>query len=242
MASMTIGGEGRIELPDDKQPRCVIKLIKGNDDAITVQVLDAAKKSITTVSIARDQSAQVTIDGAGYDISYKSVGVAPKDPDTSPFATVVVRRIENHTQNNDKSSDDSPKDVIELRKLPNGLWREVGKSPESDRPIADAVRAFNEAAKKDPVGKDQPPLTEDELVSSVRWLFDSEKDHFVGRPARVSSRKRLATSELSRRGWRVDVLTTVDGEDGEKFQAWMIQLQKEGDAGKKAVHTVRQQL
>ena len=95
MARMTIGGEARIKLPGDQQPRCMIKLLKGSDEAIAVQVQDAAKKSKTIVSIARDQSAEVTVDGAGYRINYSSVYVAPKDPDTSPFAQVIVRRVEN---------------------------------------------------------------------------------------------------------------------------------------------------
>ncbi|HUE71775.1 MAG TPA: serine/threonine-protein kinase [Pirellulaceae bacterium] len=95
MARMTIGGEARIRLTEDKQPRCVIKLLKGSDEAITVQVQDAAKKSKTIVSIARDQSAEVTVDGAGYNIRYPSVEVALEDADSSPFAQVIVRRVDN---------------------------------------------------------------------------------------------------------------------------------------------------
>lgn len=95
MARMTIDGEARIQLPEDTQPRCIIKLVKGDDQAITVQVQDAAKMSKTIVRIARDQSAEVTVDDAGYHISYPSVSVARDEPDSSPFAQVIVRRVEN---------------------------------------------------------------------------------------------------------------------------------------------------
>ncbi len=35
-------------------------------------------------------------------------------------------------------------------------------------PLADAVKAFNEKAAEDPIGKDQPPLTVDEVVAAIR--------------------------------------------------------------------------
>jgi hypothetical protein len=96
MARMTIGGEARIQLPEDTQPRCIIKLLKGDDEAISVQVQDVAKKSKTIVRIARDQSAEVTVDDAGYNINYPAVSVAFDDVDASPFAQVIVRRVESH--------------------------------------------------------------------------------------------------------------------------------------------------
>ncbi|MGV3485094.1 MAG: protein kinase domain-containing protein [Planctomycetaceae bacterium] len=98
IARMTIGGEARIQLPEDTQPRCIIKLVEGDDQAITVQVQDAAKRSKTIVRIARDQSAEVTVDDAGYNIRYPSVSVARDQPDSSPFAQVIVKRVENQRQ------------------------------------------------------------------------------------------------------------------------------------------------
>src|SRR4051794_11582765 len=41
--------------------------------------------------------------------------------------------------------------------------------------LADAVKAFNAEAATDPIGKDQSPLTEDEVIASIRgWI---RKEH-----------------------------------------------------------------
>jgi RNA polymerase sigma factor (sigma-70 family) len=47
----------------------------------------------------------------------------------------------------------------------------------SERPLADAIRKFNERAKEDPIGKEQPPLTVDEVVAAIHsWPnFQSER-------------------------------------------------------------------
>lgn len=131
MARMTIDGEARIQLPEDKQPRCIIKLLKGSDEAITVQVQDAAKKSKTIVRIARDQSAEVTVDGDGYNINYPSVNVALDDLDTSPFAQVIVRRVENQgdTEVNGESSATASNEKARLQGLDEQELRELSKFP-----------------------------------------------------------------------------------------------------------------
>ena len=114
-ASMTLGGQATIQLPSDKQPRCTIKLLKGNDDAITLEVQDAAGKLKTTVSIAPDQPAEVTVDGVGYKFYYPTVNVALKDADTSPFADVIVIRVElprQNAANDERSRPDSPVRIL----------------------------------------------------------------------------------------------------------------------------------
>jgi hypothetical protein len=41
-------------------------------------------------------------------------------------------------------------------------------SPQKSPQLADAIKAFNENAAKDPIGKDQPPLTEEEVIAAIR--------------------------------------------------------------------------
>jgi hypothetical protein len=38
-------------------------------------------------------------------------------------------------------------------------------------PLTDAVRAFNAEAAENPIGKTQPPLTEDEVVAAIRGIL-----------------------------------------------------------------------
>jgi hypothetical protein len=42
---------------------------------------------------------------------------------------------------------------------------------EQATPLADAVRAFNAEAAEDPIGKTQPPLTEDEVIAALRGIM-----------------------------------------------------------------------
>jgi len=90
LARMTLGGVARIQLPGEAQRRCDITLLKGNDDGITVRIDDLARKSAMTLSLRRDQPGEITLDGDGYRVLYPTVHVAGSDPDTSPFAQVIV--------------------------------------------------------------------------------------------------------------------------------------------------------
>jgi len=43
-------------------------------------------------------------------------------------------------------------------------------------PLSEAVMAFNRAAADDPIGRDQPPLTEESVIAAIRWaLLDRNK-------------------------------------------------------------------
>ena len=43
-------------------------------------------------------------------------------------------------------------------------------------PLADAIKAFNEKTAADPIGKDQPPLTEEEAIAAIRaWERPNSK-------------------------------------------------------------------
>src|SRR5205809_144562 len=43
-------------------------------------------------------------------------------------------------------------------------------------PLAEAVKTFNAQAAEHPVGKTQPPLTEEEVVAGIRWAALHRKD------------------------------------------------------------------
>jgi hypothetical protein len=94
MSRMTLGGEAVVQLPGEKEPRCRIRLVEGSDNAIKVLVQDAGRNTDMILSMARDQSAEVTVEGRGYRVRYASVHVASNEPDSSPFAQVIVTPVE----------------------------------------------------------------------------------------------------------------------------------------------------
>ena len=51
-----------------------------------------------------------------------------------------------------------------------GIHTDLGK----EKSISDVVRQFNNRAEWDPIGKDQPPLTKDELRGAIYSLVHSE--------------------------------------------------------------------
>ena len=109
-----------------------------------------------------------------------------------------------------------------------------------DKPISDAVRQFNTRAEWDPIGKDQPPLTEDELRGAIYSLVHAENDRF-STDEKQEFGKAAASGRLPK-NCRLDVDKGIFGADGERFKAWMIQLRWERDNGTEPAYTVRQQL
>lgn len=93
MSRMTIGGVAKIKLPGETERRCNIELLKGDDTSLTIRIYDLARNSVMTLSLLRDQMGEITVDGAGYRVTYLSVYVANDKPDTSAFAQVVVTPV-----------------------------------------------------------------------------------------------------------------------------------------------------
>ncbi|MCA9125136.1 MAG: serine/threonine protein kinase [Planctomycetaceae bacterium] len=51
--------------------------------------------------------------------------------------------------------------------------------PPRGTPLLDAIREFNERSKSDAIGKDQPPLTDVEVVASIRWALRNPTDQMA---------------------------------------------------------------
>ncbi|MDB6027339.1 MAG: Methicillin resistance mecR1 protein, partial [Verrucomicrobiales bacterium] len=94
MTHMTLGGVVPARMPGKTEDFCRIKMTEGTDDQITLRIESVKEKTVLTIKLMRDQTAELLIDGQGYRVSYPSMYVAPKDPDTSKFALVIVTRAE----------------------------------------------------------------------------------------------------------------------------------------------------
>ena len=57
-----------------------------------------------------------------------------------------------------------------------GSFRAAEPEPDGSTSLADAVKAFNERALEDPIGKEQPPLTEAEVIAAIRWSDSAPQD------------------------------------------------------------------
>ena len=96
-----------------------------------------------------------------------------------------------------------------------------------ERSLVDAVREFNEKHADHPIGKSQPPLTDEEVVAAILWTIDVEKKADI--PS-VDEFRRIAEKRIMPVGWRFQAATDHSGvgESG-RFQAWSIRLWPAGN-------------
>ena len=89
--------------------------------------------------------------------------------------------------------------------------------------LAEAIRAFNARAKGDVIGKDQSPLTEDEVIAAIRWSL-LEKDKLP-----VSDKTRQALSRVIEMrelppGFELEVLTDFIPDSRMEVTKWSVRL------------------
>jgi hypothetical protein len=88
--------------------------------------------------------------------------------------------------------------------------------------LADAVKEFNESFRVKHAGKDQPPLTEDEVVAAIRgWVreftppvTDEVYDAF----------QKVAETRVLPKGAKIDMINGWKGYRGFSFDVWWIDL------------------
>ncbi len=90
-AQMALGGIVHASAPDEERIFCEMKLVGGDDEAITLRIENPEEKNVMTVTLNRDRPVEISINGAHYQILFPSVYVALTEAaDSSPFATVFL--------------------------------------------------------------------------------------------------------------------------------------------------------
>ncbi|MFN3650114.1 MAG: hypothetical protein ACK47B_11095 [Armatimonadota bacterium] len=101
------------------------------------------------------------------------------------------------------------------------LNAEARAEDELPLPLGEAVEAFNRRAAADPVGRTQPPLTEDEVVAAIRgWMRERVEvtDNVFARFQRVAETGRLPE------GAEFRFITGWGGFRGFDFEVWWVDL------------------
>lgn len=97
----------------------------------------------------------------------------------------------------------------------------VAAQDESTTSLGSAVEAFNERASGNAIGKHQPPLTEDEVIASIRgWGRKSHpvSDHDYAVFQEIAETRRLPE------GATLDYTTAWNGFAGDHFDVWWVDL------------------
>lgn len=89
--------------------------------------------------------------------------------------------------------------------------------------MLNAVHEFNQKYQNHEIGRNQLPLTDDEVIASIRWAVMHDGQSEVPDPYRQQLRQ-IAEHRQLPPGWAFKVVTEREGSDGERFQAWSIRL------------------
>ena len=89
--------------------------------------------------------------------------------------------------------------------------------------LTEAVRIFNARAKTDPVGKDQPPLTEEEVIAAIRWALLNPEELSVSEET-LQGLKHVINSRKLQQGFELEVLTDFMPNNQLEVTKWSVSL------------------
>lgn len=93
--------------------------------------------------------------------------------------------------------------------------------------LADVVNAFNRQAAEDPIGNDQPVLTEDAVVAAMRWAMLDRKKLLVSDETYRKLGEIIATRSLPK-GFDLEKLKGYEPNDVVTFDVWSVRLRIPG--------------
>jgi hypothetical protein len=102
--------------------------------------------------------------------------------------------------------------------------------------LADAVKEFNQRAQKDATGKDQPALTEDEVVAAIRgWI----REQVPATDEVYKFYQTIADTKKLPEGAALRFTTKWSGFNNHEFDVWWIDLDIKTGAGKGYTFRIR---
>jgi hypothetical protein len=107
-------------------------------------------------------------------------------------------------------------------------------------PLQKAIADFNAQAALDPIGKDQPPLTEEEVLAAIRL---AEPSDFPAAPVfTFQAFKQIATTRSLPRDASVDLLTGIDPGNDFVFDVWYVRIMLPKEEGGSYSFTIRNRI
>ena len=97
-------------------------------------------------------------------------------------------------------------------------------------PLAAAIKAFNERYSSHPIGKDQPPLTEDEVVAAIRW-WGTKRNNAPVTEAEFHEFQKIADTRMLPEKAEFELLTSFRPADQLEFDAWSVRIRMPGGRG-----------
>ena len=90
------------------------------------------------------------------------------------------------------------------------------------RPLAEAIEEFNVKAASDPIGRDQPPLTEDEVVAAILWSDLNKTEKVTDKEYRAF--RQIAETRRLPKGSEFEVMKGFRPNADIEFKAWSVRI------------------
>lgn len=108
--------------------------------------------------------------------------------------------------------------------------RAAEPEPDGSTSLADAVGTFNERALKNPIGKEQPPLTEEEVIAAIRWS-DLDRKQLPVSDEEYRAFRNIADTRRLPKGSEFEVLTGFEPNQKFVFEAWSVRIRMPKENG-----------
>jgi uncharacterized protein (TIGR03067 family) len=99
----------------------------------------------------------------------------------------------------------------------------AGKPAPGAISLAEAIRVFNARAADNPVGKKQPPLSQDEVIAAIRWSL-LNPDKLPVSDKTLETLKKITDSRELPQGFQLEVLTGFEPNGRSEFTKWSVRL------------------
>jgi hypothetical protein len=104
-----------------------------------------------------------------------------------------------------------------------GIDRAAGSQAEGSVSLEDAIRAFNEVAALDPIGKGEPALDRDEVAAAIRWAT-LDRARLPVSDRTFESHRNVADTGRLPKGFEFEKLNGYEPNDRLTFEVWSVRL------------------
>jgi hypothetical protein len=122
-----------------------------------------------------------------------------------------------------------------------GHSRAAESSPDGSASLAKAIAGFNASASENPIGAEQPPLTEDEVIAAIRWWDFHRKDAPMS-DQEYRALRNIAESHQLPPGAEFEVLTGFEPNDEITFDAWSVRIRMPRPNGGTYAFVIRERM
>lgn len=208
-----------------------------NSSLLSGPITTSPERTKSSIELIQQLSAIVKNQSAPAIVSVNSI----QHQKTIALLNLVTRHIRNGKFHDAKDFLEQLVKMEPDHKVYPGLLKTMELLIKTEKPLIEIIAKFNQRNANHPIGKDQPPLTEDELIASMDWGLSYQVSEKYGswnirRMNEEASLLKILRQRVLPVGWKIEVTT---GTDLEQIQYWKIELHLKRSDGSDFKHVIR---